>query len=200
MDYAISTIELDGKKEFEKDDEYIFINGIASTPSTDRMGDVVEPLGAEFSLPMPLLWMHDSKNQIGHVIFAKPNKNGIPFKARLPIVEEDGLLKQQVDLAIHSLKYGFARSVSIGFRPIEWAWIKDSGGIHFIKWDWMELSLVYTPANSEAVLDTAKSIDRGVRAALGIKDLRRIDYLSSPGASGQRKGYRRPIQLIPAKR
>jgi hypothetical protein len=29
--------------------------GIASTPSTDRMGDIVEPKGAKFTLPMPLL-------------------------------------------------------------------------------------------------------------------------------------------------
>jgi len=50
--------EYDGKRKF---------SGIATTPSTDRMGDIVEPKGAEFELPIPLLWQHDSSQPIGHV-------------------------------------------------------------------------------------------------------------------------------------
>jgi hypothetical protein len=34
-------------------DEEGVIEGIASTPTTDRMGDIVEPKGAEFKLPLP---------------------------------------------------------------------------------------------------------------------------------------------------
>src|SRR5688572_936963 len=37
------------------DSERREIEGIASTPSVDRVGDIVEPMGAKFTLPMPLL-------------------------------------------------------------------------------------------------------------------------------------------------
>ena len=35
------------------DEDAGIIRGIATTPSTDRAGDIVEPMGAEFSLPLP---------------------------------------------------------------------------------------------------------------------------------------------------
>lgn len=41
------------------------ITGTASTPTTDRMGDVVEPMGAKFKTPMPLLWQHESDKPVG---------------------------------------------------------------------------------------------------------------------------------------
>ena len=34
------------------------IKGVASTPTTDRMGDIVEPMGMEFKNPLPLIWQH----------------------------------------------------------------------------------------------------------------------------------------------
>ena len=36
--------------------------GWATTPTTDRMGDVVDPLGAKFKNPLPLLHQHDSSS------------------------------------------------------------------------------------------------------------------------------------------
>lgn len=38
-------------KSFDEDSG--IIKGIASTPTTDKVGDVVEPMGAEFNLPLP---------------------------------------------------------------------------------------------------------------------------------------------------
>ena len=69
-------------KAVEGDGERV-IEGIASTPSTDRMGDIVEPMGAKFALPLPLLWQHNHSDAVGTVEFAEPNAKGIPFKARL---------------------------------------------------------------------------------------------------------------------
>lgn len=34
------------------------ITGIASTPEPDRYGDIVDPAGVKFTLPLPLLWQH----------------------------------------------------------------------------------------------------------------------------------------------
>lgn len=199
MEYAYSVIEFDHKKELKQDDDFVYVSGIASTPTPDRHKDIVEPMGAKFSTPMPFLWMHNDREPVGEMTFAKPNKNGIPFKAQIPKIQEEGLLKDRIDLAIHSLKYKLVKAVSIGFKALEWAWMEETGGIHFQEWEWLELSLVTIPANPEAVLDTAKSIDRVNRAALGIKDTHINDYLL-PGATGHHKGARRPIQLIPAKR
>lgn len=138
------------------------IEGIASTPKADRMGDIVEPLGARFALPMPLLWQHDSHQPVGQVEFAKPTKAGIPFKATLvsPADVESETLKQRLLEAADSIRTGLVKAVSIGFRPIEWS-IMEDGGWRFLEWEWMELSLVTIPANAEAVITTLKQFDVG---------------------------------------
>jgi hypothetical protein len=82
------------------------IEGIASTPSVDRVGDIVEPLGAKFSLPMPLLHHHDSRAPVGHVIAAKATKDGITIKARLAQIAEPGPVKDRVDTAWQEIKSG----------------------------------------------------------------------------------------------
>lgn len=90
------------------------ITGIATTPSPDRMGDVVEPLGAEFAAELPLLWQHQHDQPVGHVRFGKPTAKGIPFTATLPKIEEPGELQARVDLAWQSVKALLVRAVSIG--------------------------------------------------------------------------------------
>lgn len=152
------------------DDGARVIEGIASTPTPDRMGDIVEPMGAKFALPMPLLWQHDHSAPIGHVEFAKPTRKGIPFKARLAQVDEPGALKDRLDEAWQSIRAGLVRAVSIGFRALEWSRM-DDGNYHFLKWEWLELSAVTIPANSDATITTIKSIDRRTRAALGQSDV-----------------------------
>lgn len=142
------------------------IEGIATTPTPDRYNDVVEPMGAKFALPMPLLWQHRSDQPVGHVTFAKPNKNGIPFKARIAKSDTPGKVKERLDEAWESLKLGLVRAVSIGFNPLEWTRL-DTGGYRFLEWEWMELSLVTIPAQADATISSIKSADRQIRAALG---------------------------------
>lgn len=150
------------------DDEQRIITGIASTPTPDRIGDIVDPMGAIFKTPMPLLLYHDSKLPVGTVNFARPTKDGIPFTASLPNVTEPGIVQDRVNEAWHSLKYRLLSGVSIGFKPIKNAIaILKNGGLHFKRWEWFELSLVAIPANQEATILTVKSIDTEQRAALG---------------------------------
>ena len=59
------------------------ITGIASTPSADRVGDVVSPKGATFVLPLPFLWQHDQRAPIGRVIKARVTDEGIEITAQL---------------------------------------------------------------------------------------------------------------------
>ena len=87
-------------KAVQEDSTNYTITGIASTPVADRMGDVVEPMGAKFSLPMPLLWQHQADKPVGLVTFAKPTKSGIPFTATLPKVMEPGALRDRIEEAV----------------------------------------------------------------------------------------------------
>lgn len=165
MDRAYSVLTV---KSIDEQAEFVHISGVASTPTPDRMGDVVEPLGAKFVTPMPLLWQHWSDSPVGLVTFAQPTKTGIPFEARLPRIAEAGRLKDRVDEAIQSLKYGLVMAVSIGFRSLkDGVELLKGGGHRFKEWEWLELSLVTIPANSEAMIQAVKSIDLQHLAAIG---------------------------------
>lgn len=188
MEYAYTVLEA---KDFDDSSDVVTVSGIASTPSPDRSGDIVEPKGAIFKAPMPLLWQHDSHKPIGHVTFAKFTKEGIPFKAEIPKVAEAGNLKDRIDEAIQSLKYKLISAVSIGFNPIDFDFM-DDGGIHFKAWEWLELSLVTIPANRDAQIELVKSLDRQSLSALG-HERTVLKRNPSPGVSGK---PRRPIQLL----
>lgn len=161
------------------------ITGMASTPETDRVGDIVEPLGAQFANPLPLLWMHQRDLPVGTVVFGKPTKDGIPFTAKLPSIPEPAQLKARIDEAWQSIKAGLVRAVSIGFRPIEYAINEDTGGYTFLKTDIFELSLVTVPANASATIATIKSYDAEALAALGHKEAKMSSVKTQPGASGR---------------
>jgi HK97 family phage major capsid protein/HK97 family phage prohead protease len=140
-----------------KDDQRI-ITGIATTPTPDRVGDIVEPLGVKFKNPLPLLWRHRSDLPVGTVKFDKPTKDGISFTATLPKIDEPPSLKDRVDTAWGEIKAGLTRGVSIGFREIEFSRL-EGGGLRFIETEVLELSLVTVPANQDAGIEVIKSID-----------------------------------------
>lgn len=161
MDRMFSVIDVKSVNDGDR-----VITGIATTPSTDRMGDVVEPLGAKFAAEIPLLWQHQHDQPVGHVRFGKATQNGIPFTATIAKIAEAGELQARVDLAWQSVKSQLVRAVSIGFRALEYAF-KDEGGIHFLKTEILELSLVTVPANVDCTITSIKSIDTGLLAATG---------------------------------
>src|SRR5690606_10035822 len=165
MEKAYSTLVIKAVDEDARE-----IRGIASTPGTDRMDDVVEPTGAEFSLPIPLLWQHRHDSPIGQVVSAAVTEKGIEVVARLvaPTADMPSQLAARLQEAWHSIKTGLVRGLSIGFNPKEYSFM-DNGGVHFLKWDWTELSAVTIPANAEATITAIKSFDQEQRAAIGKK-------------------------------
>ena len=169
--YSVLTVT----KSEESSDGRI-IDGIATTPSTDRVGDIVEPLGASFTLPLPLLLHHDSTQPIGEVFYAKATKDGIRIKARIAQTTEPGTLKDRLDEAWQSVKIGLIRGLSIGFKAIEVADIQGTWGQRFTKWLWLELSAVTVPANQDASILAIKAIDTAESAASG--------STSSPSSAG----------------
>src|SRR5262245_8222716 len=166
------------------DEDARIITGMASTPTPDRLEDVVEPEGAQFKLPLPLLWQHDSKQPIGHVTHAKVSKAGIEIVAKIAKGVTD-----EIDRAWSLIKAGLVPGLSIGFKAIQHEAIPESKGIRFTKWLWLELSCVTIPANGEATITTIRSIDTAQRAVLGQRTLSSVVHLNPPGASGtsQRK-------------
>lgn len=181
MRRAYSVLEVkafdDAKREF---------TGIATTPTPDRLGDVVEPDGAKFTLPIPLLWQHQSDKPIGEVTAAKVSKSGITIKGRILKASESKSLMERLDEAWESIKLGLVRGLSIGFNPIEMSQIKDTFSFRFISWDWLELSAVTIPANAETTIQTIKSIDQRLRAASGQR--KQVVYLDETYRRASRKG------------
>ncbi|MAG66598.1 MAG: phage major capsid protein [Pseudomonadales bacterium] len=164
------------------DDEAREFVGIASTPATDRMDDIVEPSGAEYKLPLALLWQHDRMLPVGTILTAKATKAGIEVRGSIPKVDAPQGLAARLEEAWQSLKHQLVRGLSIGFRPLEYSFM-DNGGIHFTKWEWLELSLVTIPANAEATITSIKSFDREQLAASG-KRLPTVVRIGKPaGAS-----------------
>ncbi len=167
----------------EMDDDERVIVGIASTPTADRMADIVVPEGAQFTLPIPLLWQHRADEPIGHVTQAKITKKGIEIVAKIAKgVSED------IDKAWALIKSGLVRGLSIGFRGLDVEQIPNSWGVKFEKWEWLELSAVTIPANAEASITSVKQFDIGAPATSGTSDAD-VDAgrKATPGASGTPK-------------
>jgi HK97 family phage prohead protease len=174
------------------DEEQRIIQGTATTPTPDRVGDIIDPLGVKYTNPLPLLHQHDSERPVGTVTFDRPTKDGITFEARLPMIAEAGPLKDRVDTAWGEVKAGLIRAVSIGFRAIEFAFMET--GIRYMETEVLELSLVSVPANAEAKISVVKSIDAPLLAATG-KEPQASDRPTPPGASGKKSV--KPVSLRP---
>lgn len=160
--------------------------GWATTPSVDRVGDVINPLGASFKNPLPLLHQHRHDAPIGLVRFSKPTAKGIEFEAEIPTIDEPGPLKDRLDTAWGEIQHGLVRAVSIGFRPIKYAF-KEDGGIDFQEVEIYELSSVSIPALPDAVITQVKSMAGGVLPREVINQIKALDH------SARRNG---PVQLV----
>lgn len=146
MDRAFSTLDIKAL-----DEDAGIIRGIASTPTPDRVDDVVLPEGAKYRLPIPLLWQHQHGDPIGEVTDAVVSKAGIEIVARVALGVTD-----EIDRYWKLMKAGLVRGLSIGFRGLRVAQIEGSWGVEFQEWEWLELSAVTIPANSEATIATVK--------------------------------------------
>ena len=143
--------------------------GIASTPTPDRHGDVFEPLGATFNNPVPLLLHHDKERPIGRAILTA-TRDGITFEATIPEVKSAGVVRDRVTEAVDLLTAGLINAVSIGFRPLkDGIAILKSGGLHLLRTEICELSLVTVPANAATTINAIKSYDAPNLAAYGRK-------------------------------
>ena len=161
-------------------------SGMATTPAMDRVGDRINPLGATFKNPLVLLHQHNHDEPIGTVTFRKPTAKGIEFTAEIPNVDRPGVFKDRVDMAWDEISYGVVRAVSIGFRPIKYAFTDD--GIDFEEVDIYELSTVSIPALPDALIAQVKGMDGSMP-----RDLLRSISLADRRGNGS-------IKLVPAQK
>jgi HK97 family phage major capsid protein/HK97 family phage prohead protease len=184
---AYSLLEV--KEVTEEEDAYV-VRGMATTPTPDRMNDVVDPLGAKFAPQIPLLWQHDSDKPVGITELGKPTKKGIPFVSRIPKVKEAGTLRDRIEEAVQSIRYKLVAAVSIGFRILNDAIERlENGGYHYLETEILELSLVTIPAQPDAKITGIKSIDTRLRAASGHTQ-KGVFRLPSPAGASAPKAKR----------
>nr|WP_109042495.1 phage major capsid protein [Escherichia coli] len=160
------------------------ITGIASTPSPDRDGDILEPEGAEFGSTIPFLWQHDHSRPVGQCTVRRV-REGLEITAMLvkPVPDMPSQLAARLDEVWAAIKTGLVRGLSVGFRPHEYTYL-DGGGLHFLRWELMEVSAVTVPANAECTIRTIKSYDHPFSAASGNRKPV-VKIASSAGAAAQ---------------
>lgn len=164
--------------------------GWATTPAVDRVGDIINPLGAKFKNPLPLLHQHRHDMPIGLVRFDTPTAKGIEFEAEIPTIDEPGSLKDRLDTAWGEIQHGLVRAVSIGFRPLKYAY-KEDGGIDFQEVEIYELSSVSIPANAAAIINAVRSMDGRPLSSEAINVIKSLDFASRKSG---------PVQLVTAAR
>ena len=147
---------------------------LVSTNDVDRMGDIVEPKGAQlenFRKNPVILWAHSYHlPPIGSAQWIKRTANGVLAKVRWASNEFAQSIR---DLYTE----GHMKAWSIGFIPKEWEDFKekidgeDRRGRRYKKWELLEFSAVPVPANPNALsLAVAKGlkVSEAIMAELGI--------------------------------
>ena len=138
------------------DEDKRIITGVAATITPDRVEDIMEPGGAQFKLPLPLLSQHDHESPIGEITKAEVTAKEILVEGH--ISKDTGL--DYVEWAWKQLKARLVKGLSIGYRILEYSHIKDSYGLHVKEWEWYELSAVTVAANAECTITSIKAYDQ----------------------------------------
>lgn len=184
------------------DEESRTFDGIATTISTDRGEDIVDPAGAVFKLPLTMLWQHGKgaiKDAIGWIEKAEVGPKHIRVQGRFakPKADYPQGLRDELDGAWVKVRDRIVRGLSIGFKPLDEEPIKGSYGTLYKRWEWLELSPVNIAMNADASITSVKSVDQQLRAASGEKEKRVVRLDPSPGATGTQRTGLEPVFFRP---
>lgn len=142
------------KAEIQQKAEDSF-TAVASSEVEDRQGEVVKQSGWDlknFKKNPILLWMHDHERPLGKAERVWLDKTGskpvLKFKGIISTATEWGRAAKQL------MEEGILNSFSVGFRALE------MDGAEITKAELYEISLVSVPANPEARLLAAKSLEK----------------------------------------
>ena len=135
------------------------IRVVASDGSVDRMGDILEPSGAElddFRRNPVVLAQHDVNQPVARCKSIKAEADKITALIEFPAAGVSELADEYCRL----YKSGILNAVSVGFLPLDWKPLPHSGGRRYTRWELLELSLVSVPANANALV-----IERGLSSS-----------------------------------
>jgi len=142
-------------EKINKDDDFGFFSGYASTFQMDKEGDVIAPNAFDDSIAkqdrLPLLWQHSSFDPIGSLEIKGKDQNGLIIEGRVNLGTSLGRD------AFALIKAGDLNKMSIG-ALIKEASNNNNGGRELEKLDLMEVSVVTFPANEGAAINNVKSI------------------------------------------
>jgi Caudovirus prohead serine protease len=134
------------------------IRVVASDPTVDRAKDVMVPKGCVtdgYAKNNIFLADHDPTKAIGNAeIIITPQR----VEAVVTFAPKG--ISTLADERCALYKAGVLKAVSVGFQPIEWEPIKDTGGLRYTKWELLELSGVAVPCNPNAI-----TIERSLNGA-----------------------------------
>lgn len=167
-------------------------SGTASTPSLDLAGDTISPLGARFSLPLPLLLNHDSARPIGWVRSATATAAGLAITGQIANIAEPPSLREELDRSWAMVQNKLMRGLSVGFKTLKEHPI--ATGFHISEWLLLEISCVVIPANADCSITAIKAADRaacGRGSALDSREQRellgRMSARADPGVAMARR-------------
>lgn len=144
-------------KAAAQEDGSIVIEGMASTDSVDRVGDVVSAQAwtksdglANYKKNPIILFNHQYAKPIGKAIEVKTNSQGLFIKARISKASGDvGEL----------IKDGVLGAFSVGMRVKDAEYVSSTDGFLIKDVELFEVSVVSIPANQDAVFSLAKSFE-----------------------------------------
>jgi len=133
---------------------------VITTSTPDREGDVVAADGVEttgFMSNPVVLFAHDYHSlPIGRCVDLTREPTRLLATIEFAAADLNPMAEQIYGL----VKAGYLRAVSIGFRPLEWTYDEQRGGVNFVKVELLEISVVPVPANAEALqAASARGID-----------------------------------------
>ena len=164
------------------------------------MGDVVEPLGAQFKTPSAALGSTIPSSLSAKWSFARATKAGIAFKRGLSTrgqVTSQSLRGARQE-AWDSLRRRLTPAVSIGFRPLGIRPL-GNGGLRFTFWEWLEPSVVTVPAAPAALITTAKSASRPSAGRVSVRltsDDRLAGQIAAHAEQRRRAGERPHVAYL----
>ena len=131
------------------------LEGIASSLTVDRDGELILPSAFENSIPAYLeknpvmLWNHDPAEPIGKVTQMTVEGNDVPFKAEFADTDKAKEIRSLY-------RAGVLNAVSVGFKPLDWSddpkdKLKGQSGVTITDLELYELSAVAIPANADAL-------------------------------------------------
>jgi len=165
------------------DEEQRVIEGIATTPTPDRVDDVVVQEGIEYVVPIPFLYQHNSRQPIGMVIDARMEPKGMWIKVKIAAAG----VATFIDEAWALIKAKLVRGLSIGFRSLEESYDKERHAFNYLRIELLEISAVTIPANAEATILSVKSASSDALAAFGRNPSEVVTVsknIKLPGAAG----------------